>query len=419
MKRLNFYIVFLFVLALLAEITSCNNKGKTDHTAHDQQQEVYTCPMHPEIIRNAPGSCPICGMDLVKKETGSGAIKDVQLEALLKPVNSFVVSTLEVTTIEQREEDIELDVVGTVAYDTRQAGAISSRVNGRIEKLYVRYKYQPVQKGQRIMDIYSPELMTAQQNLLFLLRNDPGNTSLIDAAKDRLRLMGMSASQVATLVRNGSAIYSVPVYSNYSGFVTDINNSTNTPSADNMQQAVTTSQELVIKEGMYVQSGQAVFTVYDQSRAWVLLDIYPEQQTLVQVGNPVRIVPETSPSENFRATIDYIEPVFRTGKKTVAARVYFNNATRRLPIGSRVTANIFAKPKAAWWLPKEAVLSLGRDRIVFKKEEAGFRATRITAGIEVNRHVQVSTGLQKDDSVAVNAQFLVDNEAFIKANNNE
>ena len=419
MKRLNFYIVFLFVLALLAEITSCNNKGKTDHTAHDQQQEVYTCPMHPEIIRNAPGSCPICGMDLVKKETGSGAIKDVQLEALLKPVNSFVVSTVEVTTIEQREEDIELDVVGTVAYDTRQAGAISSRVNGRIEKLYVRYKYQPVQKGQRIMDIYSPELMTAQQNLLFLLRNDPGNTSLIDAAKDRLRLMGMSASQVATLVRNGSAIYSVPVYSNYSGFVTDINNSTNTPSADNMQQAVTTSQELVIKEGMYVQSGQAVFTVYDQSRAWVLLDIYPEQQTLVQVGNPVRIVPETSPSENFRATIDYIEPVFRTGKKTVAARVYFNNATRMLPIGSRVTANIFAKPKAARWLPKEAVLSLGRDRIVFKKEEAGFRATRITAGIEVNRHVQVLTGLQKDDIVAVNAQFLVDNEAFIKANNNE
>lgn len=419
MKRLNFYIVFLFVLALVAGITSCNNKGKTDHTAHDQQQKVYTCPMHPEIIRNAPGSCPICGMDLVKKETGSGAIKDVQLEALLKPVNSFVVSTVEVTTIEQREEDIELDVVGTVAYDTRQAGAISSRVNGRIEKLYVRYKYQPVKKGQRILDIYSPELMTAQQNLLFLLRNDPGNTSLIDAAKDRLRLMGMSAGQVATVVRNGSVIYSVPIYSNYNGFVTDISNATNAPSADNMQQAATTSQELAIKEGMYVQSGQAVFTVYDQSRAWVLLDIYPEQQTLVQVGNPVRIAPETSPAENFRATIDYIEPVFRTGKKTVAARVYFNNATRRLPIGSRVTANIFAKPKAAWWLPKEAVLSLGRDRIVFKKEEAGFRATRISTGSEVNRHVQVSTGLQKDDSVAVNAQFLVDNEAFIKANNNE
>lgn len=419
MKLLNLHIVFLFAVSLIMGFGSCNDKGKTDHTAHDQQQEVYTCPMHPEIIRNAPGSCPICGMDLVKKETGSEAIKDVQLEALLKPVNSFVVSTVEVTTLEQRDEDIELDVVGTVAYDTRQAGAISSRVNGRIEKLYVRYKYQPVQKGQRIMDIYSPELMTAQQNLLFLLRNDPNNSSLINAAKDRLRLMGMSAGQVATITRSGTAIYSVPVFSNYSGFVTDINNTTNASSTDNMQQATTSNQELAIKEGMYVQTGQAVFTVYNQSRAWILLDIYPEQQTLVQVDNPVRIVPETAPSENFRATVDYIEPVFRTGKKTVAARVYFNNATRRLPIGSRVTANIFAKPKAAWWLPKEAILSLGREKVVFKKEETGFRAIKITTGIEVNRQVQILSGLQTQDSVAVNAQYLVDNEAFIKANNNE
>lgn len=419
MKRLNFYIVFLFALHVVIGTASCNNKEKTDHTAHDQEKDVYTCPMHPEIIRNAPGSCPICGMDLVKKETGSEAIKDVQLEALLKPVDGFVISTVQVTSVEQRDEDIELDVVGTVAYDTRQAGAISSRVNGRIEKLYVRYKYQPVQKGQRIMDIYSPELMTAQQNLLFLLRNDPNNISLIDAAKDRLRLMGMSAGQVATVVRTGAAIYSVPVFSNYSGFVTDINTVTNGASADNMQQAPTTNQELAIKEGMYVQNGQAVFTVYNQSKAWILLDIYPEQQTLVQVGNPVRIVPETAPSENFRATVDYIEPVFRTGKKTVAARVYFNNATRRLPIGSRVTANIFAKPKAAWWLPKEAILSLGREKVVFKKEATGFRAIKITTGIEVNRQVQILTGLQKQDSVAVNAQYLVDNEAFIKANNNE
>lgn len=419
MKRLNLNIVLLFVLSVFIGITSCNNKGKGDHTTHDQQQDTYTCPMHPEIIRNAPGSCPICGMDLVKKETGSEAIRDIQLEALLKPVNSFVISTVELTSIEQREEDIELDVVGTIAYDTRQAGAISSRVNGRIEKLYIRYKYQPVQKGQRVMDIYSPELMTAQQNLLFLLRNDPTNGSLINAAKDRLRLMGMTTGQIATIIRTGTAIYSVPVFSNYSGFATDINNTTNAASADNMQQATTTSQELAIKEGMYVQTGQAVFTVYNQSRAWILLDIYPEQQTLVQVGNPVRIVPETAPSENFRATIDYIEPILRTGKKTVAARVYFNNATRKLPIGSRVTANVFAKPKEAWWLPKEAVLSLGRDKIVFKKEEAGFRATRITTGIEVNRHVQVLTGLEKKDSVAGNAQYLVDNEAFIKANHNE
>ena len=418
MKPLNLHIVFLFVFSVVVAIPSCKNNDKTNHAAHDKEQEIYTCPMHPETIRNAPGSCPICGMDLVKKETGSKAVKQVQLEALLKPVNSFVISTVEVTAMEQREEDVELNVVGTVAYDTRQAGTISSRVNGRIEKLYVRYKYQPVKKGQRIMDIYSPELMTAQQNLLFLLRNDPNNTSLINAAKERLMLMGMATSQVAGIIRTGAAIYSIPVFSNYSGFVTDISNATSA-GTNNMQEATTPNTEVGVKEGMYVKGGQAVFTVYDQSRAWILLDIFPEQQSLVQVGNPVRIVPETAPSENFRATVGYIEPIFRTDKKTVAARVYFNNAVRRLPIGSRVTANVFTQPKTAWWLPKESVLSLGRDKIVFKKEGPVFRANKITTGIAVNRHVQVLTGLQQEDSVALNAQYLVDNEAFIKATSNE
>jgi Cu(I)/Ag(I) efflux system membrane fusion protein len=354
-------------------------------------------------------------MDLVKKESGSVAVRDVQLEALLKPANAFVVSSVPVTSIEQREEEMELNVVGTVTYDQRQAGVISSRVSGRIERLYVRYKYQPVRKGQRIMEIYSPELMTAQQNLLFLLKNDPSNASMINAAKDRLLLLGMSAKQVAQVITAKKLKYSVPVFSNYSGFVTDLNkNTTVAASPDNMQSAPTTNQELTVKEGMYVQTGQAILSVYNQSKALILLDIFPEQQAFVQSGNAVRIVPETAPGNNFRAKINYIEPVFRPGTKTVSARVYFNNAVWQLPIGSRVTANIFAQSQTAWWLPTEAVLTLGRDKIIFKKEAGGFKAQNIITGPEINRYVQVLSGLQKQDSVAINAQYLVDNEAFIK-----
>ena len=410
----------IYLLILLGLFASCGNQKKDEHGRHEQQkeQEVYTCPMHPEIIRNAPGSCPICGMDLVKKETGNKAVQDVELEALLKPANEFVVSTVPVTTIQQREEDIELNVVGTVAYDTRQAGAISSRVKGRIEKLYIRYKYQPIKKGQRVMDIYSPELVTAQQNLIFLLRNDPNNASLINAAKDRLLLMGMTSGQVAQVVHSGKPQYSVAVFSNYSGFVTELTswNNDNVVS-DGMQSQSASGQELSVKEGMYVQSGQSIFSVYNPSRAWILLDIFPEQQGIVSVGNAVRVVPETAPHQNFRAKIDYIEPIFRPGTKTLSARVYFNNAALQLPIGSRVTANIFASSRNASWLPKEAVLSLGRDKVVFKKEAGGFRAHKIMAGTELNRLVQVVSGLSTKDSVALNAQFLVDNEAFIKVRN--
>jgi Cu(I)/Ag(I) efflux system membrane fusion protein len=184
-----------------------------------------------------------------------------------------------------------------------------------------------------------------------------------------------------------------------------------------MQPQATTSQELGIKEGMYVQGGQAVFSVYNPSRAWILLDIFPEQQNVVKIGTAVRVVPETAPHQNFRAKLDYIEPIFRPGTKTLAARVYFNNAAMQLPIGSRVTATIFASSKNAWWLPKDALLSLGRDRVVFKKEPGGFRAHKVITGMEINRAVQVISGLSLKDSVASNAQFLVDNEAFIKLRN--
>ena len=156
------------------------------------------------------------------------------------------------------------------------------------------------------------------------------------------------------------------------------------------------------------------FSVYNSARAWVLLDIYPDQQNLVMVGNAVRITPETNPEKNFRAKIDYIEPLFRPGTKTLGVRVYFNNASMQLPIGSRVTANIFATSVKASWLRKEAVLSLGRDKIVFLKEPGGFRAHKVITGMELNSAVQVISGLSANDSVASNAHFLVDNEAFIK-----
>jgi membrane fusion protein, copper/silver efflux system len=371
--------IFLFISLL---VISCNNKkGKEEHAGHQER-----------------------------------VVKDIELDALLRPANAFVISSIPVTTIEQREQDAEFAVVGTIGYDTRQLGAISSRIGGRIEKLYVRYKYQPVKKGQRIMDIYSPELMTAQQNLLFLLRNDPENASFIAAARERLLLLGMSSAQIEDVIKSGKSKHAISIYSNYSGFVTDPGSMNSVQGVDNMQPMPNGMQQLSIKEGMYVQAGQPVFSVYNSTAAWILLDIFPEQQNSLKVGDAVRIVPETAPAKNFRAKIDYLEPVFRTGSKTLTARVYFDNSSLALPIGSRVTANIFSSTIHADWLPKEAVLSLGRDKIVFKKEPGGFRAHKVVTGLEVNRLVQITGGINRTDSVAINAQYLVDNEAFIKVN---
>lgn len=408
------YIKIVLISLMTFFYAACGDNKKDIHAGHEEVVEpVYTCPMHPEIIRNAPGSCPICGMDLVRKEDKAQAIRDLQLDDLLKPTNEFAISTISMVTMEPREEIPELNVLGTVTYDTRQIGTISSRVSGRIERLYLRYKYQEVRKGQRVMEIYSPELLTAQQNLLFLLKNDPDNNTLINAAKNRLLLLGMNNSQIRQVINSGKPVYSVSVFSNYSGFVTDFK-TTIPGTPEPMVETPSANQELSLKEGMYLQAGQSAFTVYNNDRAWILLNIFPEQQSIIKVGDPVKIIPETAPQQSFRAVIDYIEPVFRPESKTIAARVYFNNASLKLPIGSRVTATIFGSARKGNWLPKNAIHSLGIQKIVFVKEAGGFRAKKIETGAELNDYTQVLSGLTSMDSVAMNAHYLFDNEAFIK-----
>jgi membrane fusion protein, copper/silver efflux system len=422
MKHVRLYKYIWPILGLLIVTGfACQQQNTTSHAGHEEAaKEEYTCPMHPEIIRNEPGSCPICGMDLVMKEKGGTAIADISMEALLKPTNEFVVSAVQVTTMKQQELPVEVEAVGTIAYDTRQTGTISSRIAGRIERLYVRYRFQEVKKGQRIMDVYSPELMTAQQNLLFILKNDPTNVTLIDAARHRLLLLGMSESQVQQVVRTGKPLFSVAVYSNYSGHIHETTTldpiAATSPSAGATMAATppSTTQELSLKEGMYLQKGQSVFTVYNPSRLWVLLNIYNENNRLVKVGNAVRITPETAPGQNFRAQIDFIEPFFRPENKTFTARVYFTNRGMHLPVGSQVRATIFASDVSAYWIPKEAVLSLGIDKIVFLKEGGGFRAHKVEMGMQKNNMAQVISGLSRTDSIAQNAQYLIDNESFIK-----
>ena len=155
----------------------------------------------------------------MKMESDSTKIHDVNLHTLLQPTSGFAISSIPAITLVKREEAIEINALGYTAYNTTEVGAISARVNGRIEKLYVKYRYQLIKKGQKIMDIYSPELLTAQQNLLFLLKNDPSNISLISASKEKLLLLGFSSQQLQQLINTQKALFTVSVYSSYSGHI--------------------------------------------------------------------------------------------------------------------------------------------------------------------------------------------------------
>ena len=253
-----------------------------DHAEMEQddsipaRDDIYTCPMHSQIQQDKPGSCPICGMDLVKKinaESSAGADDD-SLGMLLKPTYEYALSSIKTIQPEKKDRNVAIHAPGYLTYDLRKVNSISARFGGRIEKLYIRFVYQPVHKGQHIMDIYSPEMLTAQQDYIFLLGKDSTNAGLIDNARSRLLLLGLTGEQIGMIEKSKKALLSIPVYSPYSGLVFEKTGTTTSASfkddavmspenGSNMNQAAgsTTTESLSVREGMYVEKGQRLFNV--------------------------------------------------------------------------------------------------------------------------------------------------------------
>ena len=404
----------IIAMLMLMLLTGCHPSAKKEMNAKAADEEIYTCPMHPQIKENKPGNCPICGMALVKKEFTSHEAPQVDLNTLLQPTNSVVVSGIPVTSLQRETKTVMITALGRVDYDTRLVNTIAARISGRIEKLYVKYRYQHIHKGMPVMDIYSPELLTAQQNLLFLLKNDAGNTSLVNAAKQRLLLLGMSSEQLQKVVSTGRTIFAITVYSNYTGHIHEAGAMQEMSTVAKMDVSAQT-EALNIKEGMYVTKGQTIFQLFNTDKSWVLLNLFADDAALVKKGTPVTILPETS-SDSFTASIDYVEPVYRNSSKTVTARVYFDNSNNYIPIGSQVKAMMQMNTGNINWLPKQTVLSLGMNKIVLLKTAGAFKVKQVNTGITTGDFIQVTDGISAQDSVAANAQYLMDSESFIKVN---
>ena len=266
------------------------------------------------------------------------------------------------------------------------------------------------------MDIYSPELLTAQQNLLFILKNDAANTSFINTAKEKLLLLGMSNEQLEQVIKAQKPSFTISVYSKYSGHIHEaggiMNNGSNNPGT--MKDIAVVTEELPLKEGMYIQKGQTVFSVYNPSKVWALLNIYAENQGLIKNGNRVQLAAETLPGQTFAGIIDFIEPFFRKENKTLTVRVNFDNNKLQLPVGSQVKAKIFSTPQNGDWLPNESIVSLGLNKVVFVKATGGFMPHIVETGLTNNGKTQIRKGLALTDTVLLNAQYLMDSESFIK-----
>jgi Cu(I)/Ag(I) efflux system membrane fusion protein len=383
-----------------------------NQTAHVHEEEVYTCSMHPQIIKNEPGNCPICGMTLVKKVSEKQPEENYSIEHLLRPTDQFVVGDFQTTTPKDTTISSEVRLPGVVAYDPNSSVNIAARISGRVEKMYVNYKFQKVNKGQKLFDLYSPELLTAQQNYIYLITNDSENTSIIKASKQKLLLYGMSGSQINSLAAAKKVNPVLSIYSPSSGIV-EGTESMDKSATGNMQSARTTTS-LTLKEGDYVKKNEVVFKLVNTDKVWGVFNIIQGYNSLLKVNQSIKIASELAEKEYFNAKVDYIETQLNQNEKTNRIRVYLNNRNLKFPVGLRLQGVIETNPVKGIWLNKQAVVSIGTQKIVFLQKENGFKTAAIKTGIEINGFVQVTEGVSVHDTLAKNGQYLIDSGSFIK-----
>ena len=411
-KYLKYSLIATLIIGIGAGIYYFIDNPFSNKTATSQSKVLYTCSMHPEIIRNEPGNCPICGMTLIKKANGTEAMDENSIENQLKPTNEYIVGYFETVSPIDSAISSEMKLPGFIAYNPNSAINIAAWVGGRIEKLYVNYKFQIIQKGQKLFEIYSPELLTEQQNYLFLLSQDAENIALISIAEKKLLLYGMTSLQVSELRKSKKTKPVISVYSSASGIISETEG-TMTSNNTSMQSTQQFTETLGIKEGDYVQKGQIIFKLLDTKKVWGIFNVLQSYNKLIYINQPISIITETAENNSLKAKINFIETELDPNERTNRIRVYFNN-TQNYPIGLRLTGLIKSKPISGTWLLKTAVVTTGNKQIVFLESGNNFKSKEIETGIEMNEFIQIIKGISSSAKVAKNAGYLIDSESFIK-----
>ena len=415
----NMPAVFLLITTLML---ACN-----DHK-HAGQADTYTCPMHPTVISDKPGVCPVCGMDLVRKAREGEEVKITEdLAKLIKSPNEVVASGIKTIRPSYKTMQGNIEALGIVTYDSRNVYNIPAKVGGRLDKVFLKYPFQKVTKGQKIAEVYSPELMTAQREFLFILQNDAGNTEIVEGSRNKLLLLGLSSAQIEELTKHKEPSLTFSIYSPYDGYVISedqkapvlsassqsggMNNMPTTGSAANESTELQGSKDL-IRAGSYVSPGQTLFKVVNTSRLFIEMNVPVSQTGTIKPNEELTLDMGSGMTE--KGKIDLVQPYFEKGQDFLRIHAHIMHS-QHAHIGQLVKAQILVKSSEGVWLPKEAVVDLGMERMVFVKDREVFKPKKVGTGLRIDGWIEITNGLASTDELAANAQYLVDSESFIKS----
>ena len=403
----------------------------------ERQVTMWTCSMHPQIRQPAPGKCPICTMDLIPVDTRLIGLREIEFSE-----EAAKLMEIETSIVERKFVTAEIRMVGKIDYDETRLKNITAWVPGRIDRLYVDFTGITVSKGDHMVYLYSPELISTQRELLL--------PSLKDAAREKLRLLGLAAEQIEEIEKTGQPTDHITIYAPIGGVVI----------------------ERHATEGMYVETGTKIYTIADLSNLWVKLDAYESDMMWIRYGQEVEFTTQSYPGQVFKGTISFIDPVLNDKTRTVKVRVNVDNTEGKLKpqmfvkaivrssvaVGGRVMAPEMAgkwicpmhpdvvktqagscdicgmdlvtteslgyvkadTPKEApIVIPASAPLITGKRAVVYvqlpDKERPTYEGREIVLGPRAGDYYIVESGLTESEIVVTNGNFKIDSAMQIQA----
>ena len=369
----------------------------------------YTCPMHPFIIKGKPGACPICGMTLVplKKAEGEkskGKEMTETGEVSLSPAQ-MVMANVATVQVERKALTKDINAVGIVQYDQSRQARVTAWVAGRIDHLYVNTVGAWVSKGKPVAEVYSPDLVSAQQEYLLAVKSREqfknssiqsiaqGGEGVVASARLRLKLMGVKDEQIAALVKEGEPNVKLPIYTPLSGVVID----------------------KIVQQGQYVNVGDILFNIADLSMVWVELEVYENDFPLIKIGQKAGIASQSYPGKTFTGRVSFINPFLDPKTRTVKVRVEIPNPGGKLKPDMFVNAAVKVPLGYSLVVPTTAVIDTGKRKVVWVEKNGGlFEPRDVEVGAREGDNIQILAGLKQGEIVASSGGYLIDSEAQLQ-----
>lgn len=375
-----------------------SSKEELDHN-YDKNVEatqIWTCSMHPQIRQPEPGDCPICGMDLIPAETSADGLAADQFR-LTK--NAMALANIQTTVIGNGKIEANTIKLSGKVMKNEEANAVQvSYFSGRIEKLNVNFTGEDIRKGQLLASIYSPELFSAQQELLTASSIKESQPALYNAVRNKLKLWKLSETQINQIEASGKVQENFSVFATVSGTVS----------------------EKLVEQGDYIKQGQPLLKIANLSTVWAIFDVYENQIDLFKKGQSIAITTNANPNKRIDAKVSFIDPVLDTRTRTVKLRAELNNSDNNLKPGMFVEGKIEgvkSNKEETLAIPATAILWTGERSLVYVKtnpDEPVFEMREVRLGNRMGDNYEILEGLNHGDEIVTNGAFTVDAAAQLQ-----